>query len=300
VSRFFIGVDVGGTTTTAVVLAEDREAGRAQGPGAAMRPGRGLVSATKIADVTRRALAMAGALRAEAMVVGAAGAGRDMERDELRQALRAEDLAVRLRVMGDIDIALAAAFGDGPGIVVTAGTGSVAVGRDPGGALHRSGGYGWQMGDEGGGYAIGRAALGAVGRAEDARSPATALSARIPAVTRCESFEALVRWASNATVSEVAGLAPAVLDEAALGDAVAQGIAEYAARELTQLVLHLLPFFPPGSTTSVAANGGLLQSGRPLRTMLSQKLAEDPRVVLLTEVIDPPLGAARLAARLQA
>ena len=106
-------------------------------------------------------------------MVGAAGAGREPEREELRKALRGENLAPTVVVTTDIEIALAAAFTDGPGIVVSAGTGSVAVGRDQAGKRHRIGGYGWQMGDEGSGYAIGRAALGAVSRAVDARSPKT-------------------------------------------------------------------------------------------------------------------------------
>ena len=82
-------------------------------------------------------------------MVGAAGAGRPEERDELRSALRSEDLADQIHITGDIEIALAAAFGNDPGIVVTSGTGSVAVARDSFGRLHRAGGYGWQMGDEG-------------------------------------------------------------------------------------------------------------------------------------------------------
>ena len=144
-------------------------------------------------------------------------------------------------VATDIEIALAAAFDDGPGIVVSAGTGSVAVGRDRSGKQHRIGGYGWQMGDEGSGYAIGRAALGAVSRAVDGRSPRTALSDRVLAATRSENFDALVRWAAGASPAEVAALAPHVLDVAAHGDPLAQGIADYAARELTQLAICLLP-----------------------------------------------------------
>jgi N-acetylglucosamine kinase-like BadF-type ATPase len=297
-SNLFVGADVGATKTSVVVLDGERVAGKAEGAGAAMRTGRGLMSATTIAEVVRQALAMAGALRGDALVVGAAGAGRQLERDELRQALRGEDLANRLQVTGDIEIALAAAFGDGSGIVVTAGTGSVAIARDPGGMIRRSGGYGWQMGDEGSAYAIGRAALGAVGRAADARSPATTLSTRLLAAARCETFETLIRWASNAAVAEVAGLAPSVLEEATRGDAVATGIAEYAARELSQLVLHLLPHFPGETKVPVAFNGGLLQGGLPLFTMLTRKLEEEGRVILRTEAIDPARGAAQMAAKL--
>jgi len=297
-SSIFVGADVGATKTSVLVLDGDRVVGQAEGAGAAMRPGRGLMSATTIADVVRRALGTARVLRAEALVVGAAGAGRQLERDELREALRGEALANRLQVTGDIDIALAAAFGEGAGIVVTAGTGSVAVARDPAGKIRRSGGYGWQMGDEGSGYAIGRAALGAVGRAADDRSPATSLSTRLLVAARCENLDALIRWASKAAVSEVAGLAPMVLEEAMRGDAVATGIAEYASRELSQLVLHLLPHFPGEAKVSVAFNGGLLQGGLPLFKMLTHKLEEERRLQLHTEAINPALGAARLASKL--
>src|ERR671920_1824260 len=239
--KILIGADVGGTKTAVAVSEDGKILGRADGPGGAVRPGRALVAATTITEVVRRALSAAGRLTADVMVVGAAGAGRDPEREELRKALRAENIAPNVVVTTDIDIALAAAFDEGPGIVVSAGTGSVAVGRDRAGKQHRIGGYGWQMGDEGSGYAIGRAALGAVSRAFDGRSPRTALSERVLAVTRSEDFDALVRWAAGASPAEVAALAPHVLDVAAHGDPLAQGIADYAARELTQLVICLVP-----------------------------------------------------------
>ena len=95
-----------------------------------MRPGRALASAGVIAEVVRYALSVAGRLTGDVLVVGAAGAGRELEQDELRKALRGENLATKVVVVTDIEIALEAAFADGPGIVVSAGTGSVAVGRD--------------------------------------------------------------------------------------------------------------------------------------------------------------------------
>jgi hypothetical protein len=211
----------------------------------------------------RRALAAAGQRHAAVLVVGAAGAGRETERGELEQALRGEALADRLVVTTDIEIALAAAFGEGPGIVVIAGTGSVVIGRDPEGRILRRGGYGWQMGDEGSGYAIGRAALGAVSRAKDGRSPDTGLTPLLFEVTRSGDFDALVRWAASAGPAEVAALAPHVLHTAERGDAVAQGIMDYAARELSQLVLGLVPEFPSGERVGGGAHGGMLAGESP-------------------------------------
>ncbi len=293
--RILIGADVGGTKTSVGVSEEGKILGRANGPGAAVRPGRALVAATTIAEVVRGALAAAGRLNGDVLVVGAAGAGREPEREELRKALRAENLAPTVVVTTDIDIALAAAFSDGPGIVVSAGTGSVAVGRDKAGKRHRIGGYGWQMGDEGSGYAIGRAALGAVSRAVDARSPKTALSDRVLRATRSSDFDALVRWAATASPAEVAALAPHVLAVAADGDPLAQGITDYAARELSQLAICLLPKMDLTGPVAVAVTGGLLGPDQPLRKTLLAKLAEEPAFQTTETPVDAVLGALRLA-----
>jgi glucosamine kinase len=293
-----IGTDVGGTKTAVAVAEGDEVVARADGPGAALRPGRALQSAATIAEVVRRALAGVGHIRGDVLVVGAAGAGRRTEREELTQALRGEAIAERVVVTTDIEIALVAAFGDGPGIVVSAGTGSIAVGRDRSGAMHRIGGYGWQMGDEGSGYAVGRAALGAVSRARDGRSPATPLQQRILSTTRSADFDELVRWAATASSAEVAALAPSVLDVAAAGDLVARGILDYAARELSQLAICLLPLLDTEpEPMCVALTGGLLEVDTALRRMVLQKLTDQEGLTLLDRPVDSTLGALAMAKR---
>jgi glucosamine kinase len=203
-------------------------------------------------------------------------------------------------VATDIEIALAAAFDENPGIVVSAGTGSVAVGRDRNGKRHRIGGYGWQMGDEGSGYAIGRAALGAVSRAADGRSPRTALSDRVLAATRSQDFDDLIRWAAGASPAEVAALAPGVLEVAAAGDPLAQGIADYAARELTQLAICLLPIMEMELPVGVALTGGLLAADGPLRRSVLTRLREEPGLTPVDTPVDAVAGALRLAGRVAA
>ncbi|HEX2450514.1 MAG TPA: BadF/BadG/BcrA/BcrD ATPase family protein [Gemmatimonadales bacterium] len=296
-----VGADVGGTKTTVAVAAGDsgHVLARASGAGAALRPGRALASSSTIAELVRRALGDAGQLNADVLVVGAAGAGREPERDELQAALRSEGLAKTVVVTTDVEIALIAAFGDRPGIVVSAGTGSIAVARDRNGQLHRLGGYGWQMGDEGSGYAIGRAALGAASRARDGRSPATALERRMLEAARCADFDALVRWAASATPGEVASLAPHVLEVAAAGDPVAQGIADYAARELSLLALLLAERLPDAEPIPVALTGGLLETVPTLRRAVLAKVADQPSLRPLGEPVDAVLGAITLAARRQ-
>ncbi len=293
------GADVGGTKTTVAVA--DAAGGpvlaRSAGAGAAVRPGRALASAGIIAELVRRALADLGRRAADVLVVGAAGAGRSPERDELHAALRSEGVAQTIVITTDIEIALVAAFGDGPGIVVSAGTGSIAVARDRMGAMHRLSGYGWQMGDEGSGYAIGRAALGAVSRARDGRSPGTALEGRVLEAARCADFDALVSWAAAATPAEIASLAPQVLEVAAAGDPVAQGIADYAARELSLLALLLAERVEDAQPMRVALTGGLLETVPTLRRAVLAKLTDQPTLRPVGEPIDAVLGALALAAR---
>lgn len=299
-STLLVGVDAGGTKTAAAVGDGHTILARATGPAGAIRPGRALVASSAIADTVRRALSAAGALRAGVLVVGAAGAGRDAERLELEQALRAEHLAGRVTVTTDIEIALAAAFGRKPGIVVSAGTGSIAIARDPSGAVHRAGGFGWQMGDEGSGYAVGRAALGAVSRASDGRGPRTTLSPRLLEAARLQTLDELVTWATTASPAEVAALAPAVLHAAADGDQVARGIVDYAARELGLMVAALVPHFGETGEVPVALAGGLLTPERPFRDLVERKLTDDPRLRLVSDPVAPELGALHLAEGLAA
>ena len=297
-SPLFLGADVGGSRTRVVLSDGIQIVSEAEGPGAAVRPDRALASAATITEVIRHALGKAGHRRADVLVVGAAGAGRDPEREELRQALRAEMVAERVHVTTDIEIAIESAFGGGAGIVLTAGTGSIAIARDAEGRLHRCGGYGWQMGDEGSGYSIGRSALGAVGRAADGRSPETTLTAAILAATRSSHLDALIRWCAKAGPAEIASLAPTVFEVAATGDTTARGIVDYAARELSQLVFHLLPHFPGESPIPVAYNGGLITREGQLQQLLRSKLGEDARLRPSANPVEPAIGAVQMAERM--
>lgn len=157
-----IGIDGGGSKTHAMVADETgRVIGETVGPGSAVRPGQAEHSANVIADVVRDALASCDMTHVmpRALCVGVAGAGRDAERQELWQALVGRDLATELVIHSDYSIALDDAFGDGPGILLISGTGSVAFGRGPAGATARCGGWGPVAGDEGSGAWIGRPRL---------------------------------------------------------------------------------------------------------------------------------------------
>jgi N-acetylglucosamine kinase-like BadF-type ATPase len=286
-----IGADAGGSKTATAVWKDGELVARGSGGPGAVRPGRALAAASAIIDACRQALSAIRLARGDTLVVGAAGVGRPAERDELAQALRAEGLCDRVVVVTDIELVLAAAFDHGPGIALAAGTGSIAVARSAEGTLLRSGGHGWQMGDEGSGYAIGRAALAAVSRALDGRGPATALAAVLPGAARVPDFDALVSWAANATPAQVASLAPAVLG--ATGDAVAAGIVTTAADELAALVTSLRVRRTEPGTVPVAYAGSLLAQ-ETFRAKVSAALLAADGVEVRNGVVEPLDGAPRL------
>lgn len=298
-----LGIDSGGSHTAVVVGDQrGRVLSRAEGPGSAMRPGGAERSAAVIFDVARRAATQAHVnLPAHLALVGAAGAGRAPEQEALAAAIRAAGVAERVDVRTDVEIALAAAFGDGPGILINAGTGSIAYARSPDGQLHRAGGHGWQLGDEGGGYWMGRRALAAAARAHDGLEESSTLLERLLVALGLQTFDDLIRWTATATPAQVAALAPHVLNAAREGETVAQRIVAEAALELSQLVRAQLRQFSGGDPIKMATVGGLLRPGSPLLTALRANLAADLPRARISEgggSVDAPAGALRLAAEL--
>ena len=299
-----LGIDVGGSHTAAVLARGDATIlGRAEGPGAALRPGAAPATAAAIAEVARRAATAAGIpLPADRAVIGCAGAGRALEQRQLKSALAGHGLARRLEITTDGEIALVAAFGTAPGILVSAGTGSIAYARDQHGRVYRAGGHGWQLGDAGGGYWIGRLALAAVAREHDRPGEPTTLLARMLGELALREFDDLVRWASTASPAQVAALAPHVLRAAQDGEVEARRVVAAAARELGELATALAVRFPSNFPTPVpvAMGGALLRPGSPLREAVTAVLQDaGPRLRWTDVAVDGPLGAVRLAAELR-
>lgn len=294
-----IGVDAGASRSTA--FAADgglKLLARSSGAAGAVRPGAIQESADAILDTVRRALADAGADRATALVVGAAGAGREPERSDLERALMAAAVADGARVTTDIEIALAAAFGEGPGILLLAGTGSGACARLPSGEIRRTGGHGWQFGDEGSGYALARAALAAVARASDGRGPGTALSDVLVKAAGLRTVEAFLQWARQAPRAAVADLATTVQQAALDHDPLAQQLVDDAARDLVAHLGPLRSHFPADRLVPVAMAGGLVRAQTPVRQAAARAVRRNAGLTLIDDVVEPPWGALRLAQHL--
>jgi len=302
-SAIVIGVDGGGTKTRAWVSDErGQQLGSADGPGSAVRPGEADRSAEVIAATAREALASCEMTHVtpKVLCVGVAGVGREPDRQALWQALMSRDVAEEIVVHADAAIALDDAFGDGAGILLIAGTGSVAFGRGPTGVGARCGGWGPMCGDEGSGAWIGRRALSIVTASADEREPPTSLVGAILTAAQVDDVHGLVAWAAAATPADLATLAPIVASVADAGDLRANSLLSMASEEL---VLHVRTlarqlFGDERASIPVAFAGGLLSPGAPLRKRVEQRMKTAvPGAQLRTEEVVPVRGAIRGALR---
>ena len=160
---YYLGIDGGGTKTTCVVGNESQLLATATaGPSNIVRVGE-VQARESLHQSVRQACAAAGIAPAQVAhtCVGGSGAARPEFAAIVRRAL-AEILPTPIEVVGDMQIALEAAFDEGPGVIVIAGTGSIAYGRDRQGNTARAGGWGFAIGDEGSAHWIGRAAVSAL------------------------------------------------------------------------------------------------------------------------------------------
>ncbi|MDA1080447.1 MAG: hypothetical protein O2973_02035 [Gemmatimonadetes bacterium] len=302
-STLVVGVDGGGSKTTVTVAgARGADLASIVGSASAVRPGLAAKSAATIAGLIAEALEAAdkAGQRPSAICVGVAGVGRDAEFAAFFGEMQERDLTDELVVLPDAVVALEDAFGDEAGILLIAGTGSVCYGRSPTGKLARCGGWGFFCGDEGSGAWIGRRALSVVTASADGREPETALVGALLHSLTLAKVEELVSWGANATVQQLAQVAPLVASVAATGDLRANSILAIAAEEL---VLHVRTlardlFADERAAVPVAFSGGLMHPGSFLRKLVEHRLRSAvPGAAVRHEPVVPARGAIRVARR---
>ncbi len=307
---YIVGVDGGGTKTTAVVTdATGAVIGLGRG-GAGNYQTIGLDNATDaiasaIVGAIQEAASTGGIAPADLdneliVVLGLAGADRPRDKANLQKALMAK-LPAKPRYLvieNDARIALAGATGGKPGVVLIAGTGSIALGIDEQGQTIRCGGWGPILGDEGSGYAMGKAALIAVMRDYDGRGPSTTLKTRILAHLGITSPEELVHLVYQGPLQrpEIAKLTELVLEEAANGDEVSQAIVLQGAQELVELITAVVSRLGwQNMPALIAGIGGLMQPGNLLWDRIQTLLAEScPLSRMIPPLLPPHLGAVLL------
>lgn len=293
--RHVLGIDAGGSETvglladeTAAVVAEARGAG-------ANLQSHGELEIEKVFDGILEALGTRH--KVSAVCLGIAGVDRPHDQAVIRNILRRLGHRETARVVNDAVVALVAGAPERIGIVILAGTGSIAYGVDPSGATARSGGYGSLLSDEGSGYWLGHQALRAAVRAVDGRGPETLLGPLVLEALRAGSVSDLVPlvYERGLPRSELAALAGLVERAKGRGDQVAARILDEAARELAVAARSVARRLDFGDRAyPVVLSGGIFRACPSLSGLLTRGLDLPQARVSLLEV-EPARGAVALA-----
>jgi glucosamine kinase len=294
----FLGIDGGGTKTVCALGDGTRVLAMGEAGGSNIVRSGEPQARSSIHEAIRNACAAAELKESaiESACIGVAGAGRP-EISDMVQRVTAEVLPCRVQVTGDMVIALAAAFGKGPGVIVIAGTGSIAYGRNSTGETARAGGWGFAISDEGSGQWIGRTAISRVLRLHDAGKE-SALASAILSDWQASSFDELVRAANAVPPPDFSRLFPVVLAAADAGEITAREVLSDAGAELARLAKLVVERISPGeeATVPAAMAGGIFRQSALVRQSFYTGIrAAFPAIAVNPTVAEPVLGALELA-----
>jgi N-acetylglucosamine kinase-like BadF-type ATPase len=300
---YSLGFDGGGTKTDCVLL-NVRGDVIGEGHGGPANPLRsGFDGAfSSLREAAAGALA-AGKIRPAdigSVCAGLAGAGRRSVVRRMMVFLSQEFPAALTQVATDYEVALESAVGSGPGVVLIAGTGSVAYGRNAAGDTARAGGYGPMLGDEGSAFEIGRRAVSAVARSRDMDAPVTVMAEMISAALDCPDWDDLMLRIMKNPDDVFPKLFPVVADAANSEDSAAKEIMFASAIGLGNLAMIVIRRLGmKGEQFPLVKCGGVFGHCGMLDSLLDSVLASGAlRAKLLRLEISPAVGAARMAARL--
>jgi N-acetylglucosamine kinase-like BadF-type ATPase len=300
---YSLGFDGGGTKTDCVLLDPSGAVigeGRG-GPANPLRCGYD-VAFSSLREAAAGAIADAGIRSAEitGICAGIAGAGRISVVRRITEFLAQEFPDATAQVVPDYEIALEAAVGSGPGVVLIAGTGSVAYGRNAAGETARAGGYGPWIGDEGSAFEIGRRAVSAVARFRDGDAQVTVLTEMISAALDCPDWDELMLRTMKNPDDVFPKLFPVVADAANSHDSAAKEIMFASAIGLGNLAMVVVRRLGmKGQRFPLVKCGGVFGHSRMLDTLVDSVLSSGAlRAKISGLEISPAISAARMAARL--
>ena len=301
---YYIGVDGGASKTAAIVVDEH---GNQVGAGLAGGSNHLRVGIEEATRNIERSVSIA--LREAHIAMndvayaycGIAGSDHPIHRQRVVDSLKVFFPRGNFIVDTDARIALTGAVGFGAGIVIIAGTGSVAFGRNAAGEESRAGGWGPTLGDEGSGFWIAREGLSAIVRAHDGRGYATAMTELLCNEYDMCSPDELPRfvYATTTHVDDIARYGKLVIEAAQTGDSVAADILSRAGSELAHCVLAIARKLHMTDTEfPVAYVGGAFHAGELLLNPMRLRLQRDvPGATLQPPQLPPVEGAAMMAMR---
>jgi len=292
-----IGIDAGGTKTVCQRADQHgRILAEARGPGANLQR----AGVLRVEHVLRQVIADAsgdGVPAPDVVCLGMAGVDRPGDLNVVRELLLGIARGSRVVVVNDALIALEAGIPGGPGVVIIAGTGSIAYGRNREGMAARAGGWGYLLGDEGSGYWLGRHALRAVVRSADGRGPHTLLTERVLAHFKvADSHNLLMKiYAGSFEPATVASAASHVDGAAEDGDEIALGLIETGARELGLAALSVCRQLALSHGPVLLAGGMFKAAPRLRQRVVSHLTGRWPSMVVTLLAGEPAAGAVSLA-----
>lgn len=300
-SVFVLGIDGGGSKTEALLIEETTGRTIEVKDGGINAIVEGMDASVKHLDSLIRKIALI--MERESGTVNAVCIGSAAILEEspdhwsVKQLSEAFPLA---QVLGVIDsrIALEGALGGHSGVVVVAGTGSIAYSMDVEGSMRRCGGWGPMIGDEGSGYWIGCETLRSVVKHRDGRGAATMLTERLLDKFQVQTdVELINKVYGEMNRSEVALLAIETGICASLGDEEAIRILSEAGEHLADLAVAIAKCTPMGSTPAITYAGGVFRLGELILSSFNHRLGEWRSA--LSEPLHPPVHGAVMLARKQ-
>jgi glucosamine kinase len=302
----YLAIDAGGTRTRCLLADDHRVLARASTGTVKLMRVSEEEATRRLQGILEQVTEAAGVSleRVTRTCLGLAGVGTPVARTWARQILPAM-VAGEFVLCGDEEIALDAAFGDGPGILVIAGTGSNVVGRCATGTRFSAGGWGPVLGDEGSGFWIGLEALRAALRARDTAAASEPTGLLLESIRRHWGLATLgdlvaaanMRANTDRPAPDFAAFAPVVAACAEEGDAVALRVLNRAGEELARQVALVYAKMiasgcTPDSGVEVAFTGSVLARIAAVRDAMVSKLAAAvPAAVCRIEEVDPLEGA---------
>jgi N-acetylglucosamine kinase-like BadF-type ATPase len=300
---FSLGFDGGGTKTDCVLLdAKGAVIGEGHGgPANPLRSGfEGAFSSLHNAAAEAIAAAKIRPGDITCVCAGLAGAGRRSVARRVMVFLAQEFPLALTQVVTDYEVALEAAAGRGPGVVLIGGTGSVAYGRNAAGETARAGGYGPWIGDEGSAFEIGRRAVSAVARSRDADAPVTLMTDMISDALDCPDWDDLMLRIMKNPDEVFPKLFPVVAAAANSDDSAAKEILFASAIGLSNLAMIVIRRLGmKGQQFPLVKCGGVFGHSPVLDALLDSVLISGALRAKLSRLeLSPAVGAARMAARL--
>ncbi|HET7578135.1 MAG TPA: BadF/BadG/BcrA/BcrD ATPase family protein [Bacillales bacterium] len=297
----FIGIDGGGTKTMCVM---GDETGKIE---AVVTGKSSNIQSKPLHDVKKLLLELIEKLmtqtnteprQLQTIYLSLAGCGRSSDQKRVYEALRPHFMdSVSLIVESDAMGALAAGTWGEPGIVLIAGTGSIAYVGVPSGGLIRVGGWGYLLGDEGSGFDIGRKALAAVLKQHDGRGEPTLLTEYLLEELQLNSPEELISlvYNSDQMKEEIAALTKVVFKAAEKGDRVTKTIVDNAICELLQLVRTASDRSGEVGQLPLVINGGLFNDDYFRNQFVREMRSHVTDITVVCPTIPPATGVLILA-----